>query len=166
MAIVFANSQLQHGGAPSAIYEWTPSVLTATPTAGDVVAATETLTNFMRSAGGSAYITNLEIVQGDDIAPALRIYLLNSNVALGTEDAAISITDANAQKIETRIKVAVGDWDDMIASRFCSLSTADFGLRKVQAAAGSLDLYAAIVSDTAAAFTTSGMFIRFGVYYL
>ena len=152
--------------ATSGLYEWTPSMLAATPTAGDVVAATEELADFMKVEGGAAIITNVEVFLLDDVAPALRIYLFDTNVALGTEDAAISISDANVVKGICSIPVAAADYTDMINSRWASLSTANFGIKKVQAAVGTKSIFAGIVSDSAVAFTAAGTTIRIGYTYL
>jgi len=86
--------------------------------ANDVLADTQEVTGCLRVAAGSGILQSFQIVDGDDnTAAAMTVYIFKSNVSLGTENSAVSITDANAAEIIGIIQIAAGDWVDLLASR-------------------------------------------------
>ncbi len=140
------------GQSFNGIYEWTPTVDTNALAAGDIAAVTEELNEFFIRPGGGAYIIGLTLISKTDTAPELDFYLFETNVSLGTLNLVPSITDANALKLVQKINVATTAWEDLGGCQVASLSTSDFGVRYLQAASGSRDVFGAIVTGTAMTF--------------
>ena len=151
------------GNAQAGVFTWTPTTDTAID-AGDVLTDTEILTDFFPSNGAGAYIVSVSIVSAADIAPELDIYFLDSLTSLGTVDSAPSISDANALTIQAKINIPTSAWKDLTGCRMAYLTTANFGVVLVKATANINDLYATIVTQTAATF--AGLTFRFGLQLL
>lgn len=92
----------------------TPTVLNADAyDAGDVVFDTTVITNAMRVVGGRALLQSIVVTDKGDQKAQLRIVFLQTNVSLGTADAAPSITDANALKCLGTVEVLAADYVDL-----------------------------------------------------
>jgi hypothetical protein len=88
---------------------------------GDVIADTQLVdAGFFDPMHQSAIVQSCHVFDGDDQGIAMDIVLLNQNVSVGTENAAVSITDANALSIQGIIVVATGDYVNLIASQYAS----------------------------------------------
>lgn len=126
--------------------------------AGDVLAATQELADALPN--GSGVLCSVRIVDGDDQAAAdMNVYILKANVALGTEDSAISISDANAAEIIGVVKIAQADWVDLINSKMaykeCTMP--------VVAATGTTSLYVALTTAGTPTQTATGITGLFGI---
>jgi len=82
----------------------------------DVLAATQELTGALRVAGGSGALNSIVVIDQDDQGAAMDIFIFNASATLGTENAAISINDADAAKILGIIRVVANDYVDCINS--------------------------------------------------
>ena len=128
--------------------------------ANDVAADTQVITDALPFYGQPAILQSLTLLDGDDqTAAAVDIYILSSNVSLGTEGAAISITDANAASILGVVHIASTDWYDLIASKLANIN--NIGMI-VKPAANSRDLYVAVVAAGTPTYTASGQKLRLG----
>lgn len=129
--------------------------------AADVLADTQVLTGIMSHPGGSCELVSLTVLDKDDqTAAAMDIYFLDSNVSLGTENAAISISDADAEKILGVVPVASTDFEDLINSKIATVRNIGLLLKAV---AGSSDIYIAAVTAGTPTQTASGIVIRLGI---
>jgi hypothetical protein len=129
--------------------------------AGDVLAATQEVADAVRFPGGTGILQSLLIVDGDDQAAAITtVYIFQSNVALGTEDSAVSITDANALEILGIIVIAVADWTDLINSKAAFKS--NLGI-PIKAEADSTSIYIALQTAGTPTQTSLGMTGRLGI---
>ena len=63
---------------------------------------------------------SLTVLDKDDQGVAIDVILLKTEVSIGTENSAVSITDANADEILCSINVATGDYVDMIGCQFAN----------------------------------------------
>lgn len=128
---------------------------------GDVLADTQVLSNAFRVADGTGLLQSVRLVDKDDLGMAMFLVLLSANVALGAENGAPAITDANADSILGILPILTTDWVDVGGARvatFRSLSLA------VQAATGTKDLYVALLNSTGTpTFTANGITGRFGI---
>ena len=148
---------------------WTPTMNTGGTDAGDVAAATERITDLtdttitmMQQDGGTAILENVVVYDKDDVASGdYDIYILRTDVALGTEDAAISITDANMTEILAVISCTT--WEDLINSKVCVDQT-NLGIT-LRAPNGVSDLYGAVVDRAGVTATATGFVVRFGLVY-
>lgn len=83
----------------------------------EVASATYEITNFFTSVTGTRLLQSLTVHDASDQGAAIDIYLLNSNVSLGTVNGAISISATNSKFIKERVQVAAADYADLINSR-------------------------------------------------
>ena len=81
--------------------------------AGDVLCATQTISNFFVIPGVPAKITNAVLVDRDDQVVGAVAYFFKTSVALGTEDSAPSISDTNMLECRRRIAFAQSLADDL-----------------------------------------------------
>lgn len=127
--------------APSSVVDVTLTVPTDAQDANDVIAATQRIAGCVRVPGGTGILQSVALLDPDDQGVALTLFLLDSDVALGTEDAAISITDANAASIVAAVSIAASDYVDLINSKLAVKSAIG---QVIKAARGSRDLYIAL----------------------
>lgn len=94
------------------------SLDTSAYTANDLLADTQAVAGALRVSGGSGVLNSIAILDEDDQAAAgMTVYILKSNVSLGSENSGITVTDANAREIIGVINIAAGDWTDLINSK-------------------------------------------------
>jgi hypothetical protein len=127
---------------------------------GDLLADTQVVSNAMRLNDVCGILHSLTVVDEDDQGVAFDVYLLSANNTLGTENAAPTVSDANARDILTKIPIATTDYYDLGGVRIAEVH----GLsRVVKPASGSKDLYVAVVNGTGTpTFTASGVRLRLG----
>lgn len=119
---------------------------TSAYSAGDLIAETQVVSGAARVTNGTGQITQIVVVDEADQKAQLTIYFLSANNSFGTENAAPSISDANAGAILGRVRVEVADYDDLggvsVAAIPCAIPFA--------AVSGTADLYVAVVSGAGA----------------
>lgn len=152
--------QVATGGIVVAL---TPVCDTLAYTAADVLFATVEVPNAVRVSGGKAILESVVVLDEDDqAAAAMDLYFLRSNVALGTVNEAISITDANAREIQGFVPIAATDFKDLIASRVACVK--NIGL-VLQPTTGTSVYVAATTAGTPTQ-TASGIKLRLGFRYI
>lgn len=140
--------------------EVTLSVDTAIYAADDVLADTQVVTGALKFTDGVAELRSVQLLDEDDQGVALDLVFLDGNVSLGTENAAPSITDANARNILGLVSIATGDYKDLGGCRIASLR--NVGLL-VKAASGTRNIYvAAITRGGTPTYTAAGLKLRLG----
>lgn len=156
LAMLLANVGASEVGKSVSI---TLSLDTSAYAAGDVLADTQEIAHVLRNVGGSALLQSLALIDQDDqTAAAIDIVFLSANVSLGTENAAPSITDANAAKILGIVNVPSGNFIDVGGAKVATVN--NIGLQ-VTADAGTSVFVAAIARGTPTQ-TASGIKITFG----
>ncbi len=146
-------------GGHSVVKDLTLSLDTSAYADGDVLADTQELASAIRLAGGSAVIQSMVVIDKDDQGQAMDVWVLDSNATLGTENSAVSISDANAAKILGKIAVGSGDYHDMGGVRVASLAN----LSLVVEVSSGTSLYVGVVSRGTGTYTASGVVLRFGI---
>jgi hypothetical protein len=126
---------------------------------GDVLAAPQDLANAVRESGGSGVLQSIVVVDQDDQGEALDIVIGDSSFALGTENSAVSISDADAAKILGIVEVAAGDYVDLVNSQLATKN----GLGISIEASGSASLYVGAISRGTGTYTASGIVLRVGI---
>lgn len=121
---------------------------------GDVLADTQVLTACLRVADGTGILQDVIFNDEDDTGQPFDVLILQANTSIGTENAAPSITDANARNIIGRFQVLSGDWYDLGGVKIASIKNIGIG---VKAAAGTTNLYVALISRGAGTYTASGI---------
>ena len=110
VAVSDANPVPVPGGA---LIDVTLSLDTSAYASGDVLADTQEIANAMRVIDGTAILESLILLDEDDQGVALDLYFFNANVAMGTENSAPSISDANARNLLGKVAGATGDYTDL-----------------------------------------------------
>lgn len=144
----------------SQVLDLTLSLDTSAYASGDVLADTQELASAAPVNAGHALLHSLVINDKDDQGQALDVVFLRSNVSIGTENAAVSITDANADEILGIVQVSSSDFIDLGGCRVATLS----GLGLVlEAGAATTSVYVAAISRGTGTYTASGITMRIGL---
>lgn len=108
----------------------------------------------------SALITYLNVVVLDkaDQGFGIDLFFLDTNVALGTENAAPSITDTNAESIVGFVRISSGDWIDVGGARIATITNIAQVLRST-----TQNLYIAAVVRGAGTYGASDVIVKLGV---
>lgn len=125
---------------------------------GDVLADFQEITGFFRVAGDTATIHSVTVIDEDDQGTALDLYVSRTGGTLGTENAAISISDANAREVQVLAIVAAGDFVDTINNRIAT-KIINPGLPVGGGASTSLWIGAVVRSGTPT-YTATGLKLR------
>ena len=141
-------------------------VITVTPTCdasgtniNDVLFDYVEIPNAVAVAGGSAIIQSINLLDEDDQGGLIDLVFQSDNTALGTIDAAVSITDANARDIQGA--VSMSNYFDGIAWQMSTKN--NIGLT-VKAASDSTSLYVAgVVRTDSLTYTASGIQLKIGI---
>jgi len=121
------------------------TVSMTTPTdaqdAGDVLAATQVVTNACPSINVPTKLMSATFIDTDDQKAILTAVFFDANVAFGTEDAAPSITDADSLSITGSVENVVADYID--AGGVSYVCKENIGL-VLPPAVGTRDIYMAL----------------------
>jgi hypothetical protein len=126
---------------------------------GDVLADTQAITAAVRANGKGAELVSLVVLDKDDQGEALDILILKTNVSIGTENSAVSVSDANADEIQCVVEIAAGDFVDLVNSQIAQVSVNCL----LEAPADSDDLYVAAISRGTGTYTASGITLKLGM---
>lgn len=157
--IAAGETHIGEVGGNTAVVALTFSLDTSAYASGDVLADTQVLSACLRKDDGTAVLQSITLNDEDDQGQALDVIIFDSNVSLGTENAAASITDANARNILGVIAVEASDWIDLGGVKVANIR--NIGL-PVKGASGTDDLYVGLVSRGTGTYTASGITARFG----
>lgn len=137
-----------------------PTLDTSAYTANDVLFATTEVTAAVRANDAGGTVMSVTVIDQDDQRAGMVLYLLQTNVALGTFNAAPSITDANSLNILGRIDIAASDWTDLGGTAVCSKQNLNI---PILPASGTDDIFVAAVTLGTPTHTASGIRLRFGI---
>jgi hypothetical protein len=99
-------------------------------------------------------------IDQDDQKVGMVIYILQTNVALGSFNAAPTISDANSLNLLGRVDIAAGDWTDLGGTAMFSMRNLNI---PIVAGAGTDDIFIAAVTLGTPTHTASGMRLRLGI---
>jgi len=144
---------------PFGLAELTFSLDTSAYGSGDVLADTQELASFFPASGHTVVLRSVVLIDEDDQGIALDLHFFDSNVSLGTENAAPNISDANLRTSLGSIAIAGGDYKDLGGARSATLRGLDLFLK---GAAGSTSLWVGAVTGGTPTHTASGLRLRLG----
>jgi hypothetical protein len=144
----------------SDVLDVTLSLDTSAYATGDVLAATQEVANAVPGNAGHALLHSITINDKDDQGIALDLVFLRTNVSIGTENSAVSISDADADEVLGIVQVSSSDFIDLGGCRVATL--AGIGLT-LEAGAASTSLYIAAISRGAGTYTASGITLKLGL---
>jgi hypothetical protein len=131
---------------------------------GGVLADTQELTGAVRVKGGTARLESLKITDADDQGQALDVVFLKTNVSIGTENAAVSISDADAKEILGIIQVFGSDFLDLGGVRVATVPIDRTIMLK--AGTASTSIYVAAISRGTGTYSASGLSMKIGILRL
>jgi hypothetical protein len=143
----------------STVVDLTLSLDTSAYADGDVLAEAQELTNAVRESGGSGVLQSIVVVDQNDQGEALDVVIADSSITLGTENGAVSISDADAAKILGIVEVVASDYVDLVNSQLATKN----GLGISVEASGSSSLYVGAISRGTGTYTASGIVLRIGI---
>lgn len=146
-----------HVGSPGDVIDITLVLDTNIYADGDVLAVPQVISNATRDQGERCWLTGIFMLDEDDQGAALDLIFLDSNVSLGTINAAASISDANARKVIARVSFAAADFYDLGG---CKVADLAFTPIQMKAGVGSRDLYIGAVSRGTGTYTASGLKLK------
>lgn len=144
------------GSGKTGYYEITMSLDTNAYADGDVLADTQILSNILAVDSGTGIIHSIQLLDKDDQAGALDIVFFRTNVSLGTENSAVSISDANANEILGIVEIAATDYVDLVNSQSVTKTNLGIGCK----GSGDKHLYIGLISRDTKTYTASGITIK------
>lgn len=144
-----------HGGKVVTV---TPVMETSATAAGDVIAVPIEITGCLRQEGGTVKLTSVLVLDKDDQGQNLDLVFSSEEITLGTLNAAISVSDADAAKIIGHVSVT--DYKDYINSQIAVEENLGIIMKGV---AGSTSLWVGVVCrEGTPTYTASGIVIQLG----
>ena len=159
-ALVAGEAHIGALGGNSTIVPITFTLDTAAYASGDVLADTQALAAAVRTNAGFGVVASIVLNDEDDKGNALDVVFLDANTSLGTENAAPSISDANARNILGIVSVAAGDWTNIGGVRVATLRNINL---PIKGASGSTSVYIALISKGTGTYTASGITGRISI---
>jgi hypothetical protein len=128
----------------------------------DVLADRQELANVVGITGGCGLIQSVVLTDYDDNGRAITLIFLDADVSIGTENAAVSISDANAASILGMVEISASDYEDMINNQFAQVLNVGLPFK---CADGSKSIYVAAVyrDATGDTYTASGIELKIGI---
>ena len=82
---------------------------------GDII----TFANAVGTSGGVAHLIGVDILDKGDTGPDLSIFLLKASITPEAQNAAFTMSDADAAHIVAVVHTASGTWEDYVAGQKC-----------------------------------------------
>ena len=144
------------------VHDLTLSLDTNAYAQNDVLADRQMLAKVVGIAGGCGLIQSVVLTDYDDNGRAITLIFLDADVTIGTENSAVSISDANAASILGKVAIAAGDYEDMIGSQFAQVLNVGLPFK---CAAGQTSIWVAAVyrDATGDTYTAAGVELKIGI---
>ncbi len=126
---------------------------------GDVLAATQEVTSALRTTAGTGVIQSLVVLDKDDQGEALDVVFLKSNAAIGTENAGVSVSDANADEIIGVVEIGSTDWIDLANAQIACMANLSIVLNGPTGTS----IWVAAISRGTGTYTVSGITLKIGI---
>jgi hypothetical protein len=140
----------------------TPTLDTSAFIDGDVMCQPVEITNAVRTVGGRCFLQSMHILDESDQGQPFDIIFANASTSLGSNNAAVSISDANARIILGRVQVSSADFYDLIGCRIATLS--NIGLQ-LKAADSSTSIWMTLISRGTGTYAASGLQLMPGLIW-
>jgi hypothetical protein len=127
----------------------------------DVLAETQEIEEVFKGPAATAILNSIVLLDKDDQAGALDLVFFRSNVSLGTENAAVAISDANADEIIAVVQFVAGDYIDLANSQIAIKGPGDLG--QLLKPSGDDSLYVGAISRDAKTYTAAGITLKIGL---
>lgn len=156
-----SESRIGTVGGNTSFVDVTLTLDTAIYAAGDVLSSTASIANAMRVNGGTGILQSITLIDQDDQKAQLKLFVFDTNVSLGTVNAAPNISDANALTLlGGPINFEVGDYTDLGG---VSVASKDNIGKIVKSLAGSRNLFISVLNGSGTpTYTSAGIKLRLG----
>jgi hypothetical protein len=134
---------------------------TAAYAAGDSFCTLLTVTGAVLTAGNTAILDYIHIVDVDDVGPALRLYFFDRSVTLPANNAAWNVSDADMKFSRIMQQVDTGNWSDAGGNRTATYSNLGYLIRPNSGTS----IFMAAIIDSATTHTAAGINISIGFRY-
>lgn len=154
-------------GGHSAIIDVTLSLDTSAYASGDVLAATQEVTNVVRVNGGTAVLDLVSLRDEDDQGLALDLLFFDQDTDIGAENAAFDITDAESRNLLGWVRIVAADYEDWGGFRNATIKRGDaaFKASVLKPSSGETrSIWIAAVTRGAPTHTASGIRLRLHVF--
>lgn len=128
-----------------------PSIDATALAAGDVMAATEVVSNVVRANDLQGLCQKVQVADAADLKKGLTIVFFRSNVSAGAENAVASIASADVDEILDWVTFTAADYKDFGSGAVAKKATSFI----VQPASGTANIFMAIIADEAADYATA-----------
>lgn len=145
-------------GGKTKTVDLTFSLDTSAYASGDLLADSQRLVDVVRFADFQGVLSGFTLHDEDDQGVELDVVFLSANVSLGTENAGVSVTDANARQILGIVNVASTDWKDLGGVKVATKLNVNV---PILPAAQTRDVYVALITRGTPTHTASGIRGRF-----
>lgn len=150
---------------PSEVIEITLTLDTNPYAQNDILAATQEISNALRSSGDVSILHSLSIIDKSGNDAAIDILFLRSNTSVGTENAAENMSDNTGQEILTEVQVIATDYIDYANFSRATKVNGDEGMGQLLYATSGTSLYIAAVYRDAAGntYAANDIIIKIGL---
>ncbi len=147
------------------VFEVTLTLDTNAYADGDVLADTQEIANVFSTPGKCVILNSILLLDKDDQAGALDLVFLRNATSLGTENAALNISDANAAEITGVVPFEAADYKDLINSTIAVKGPADTGMGFVLSPneLGGGSLWIGAISRDTKTYSASGILLKIGL---
>jgi hypothetical protein len=144
-------------GGKTIVKDVTLTLDTLAYASGDVLADFQEVTGCLRVNDGTAVLQSIVLLDKDDQGGALDLVFANAAGTLGTENAAVSISDADAANILGVVPITASDYVDLVNSKIVILKNVGLGIVSKSAADS---IYVGAISRDSKTYTASGITLR------
>lgn len=126
---------------------------------GDVLADTQAMTDFFNPFNQSVIVQSVHVVDKADQGGALDIVFQKGNNALGTENAAVDLTAAEAEDVTGIVEVAASDYVNLVNAMYAIPQFNPFVIRWT---GSDRSLYIGAISRDSKTYTASSIIVQVG----
>lgn len=131
---------------------------TSAHASGDVLADSQIIAGCMRVGNGTGVLSGFVLSDEDAQGMELDVVFLSANVTIGTENAAVAVSDANARNILGIVNVPGDAWTDLGGARVATMLNVNVPIKPV---ADTDDIYVALITRGTPTHTAGGIRGRF-----
>jgi len=149
------NENIKVGGKTGYI-EVIATLDTAIYASGDILFDTQVVQGALNESLGTGIIHSVTLLDKDDQAGALDLLFLRTNVSIGTENAALNVSDTFADEIIGVVEIVAGDYVDLANSQIVCKTNLGIGFRGDDMQ----KIYVAAISRDAKTYTANGITLK------
>ena len=128
---------------------------------GDVLSDTVPVHNALDEEEGTGIIHSIILLDKDDQGGALDLVFFRTNVSLGTKNAAVSISDTNADEIIEVVEIAASDYVDLVNSQIAIKSNLGVGFQGAPSQGNKI--YVAAISRDSKTYSANGITLKISI---